>query len=52
MKVRRTLGLCFPGIVYKRSLIELKKAGLSFVVEKVQPIFCENEWVGAGRVDI
>ena len=43
----------FPEVVYKRALIiELKKAGLSFLVEKEQVIFYENEWVGARRVDI
>ena len=53
MKVHRKLGLGFPEIVYKRALtIELKKAGLSFVEEKEQPIFYEEEWVGTGRVDI
>lgn len=53
MKVHRKLGLGFPEVVYKRALIiELKKAGLLFVVEKEQAIFYENEWVGARRVDI
>ncbi len=53
MKVHRKLGLGFPEVVYKRALIiELKKAGLLFMVEKEQAIFYENEWVGARRVDI
>lgn len=35
MKVHRKLGPGFPEIIYKRALIiELKRAGLAFVVEK------------------
>jgi len=53
IKVHRKLGPGFPEIIYKRALIvELKKAGLSYVVEKETDIFYEEEWVGARRVDI
>ena len=53
MKVHTQLGLGFPEVVYKRALIiELKKAGLLFLVEKEQDIFYGNEWVGARRLDI
>ena len=53
MKVHTQLGLGFPELVYKRALvIELKKAGLLFLVEKEQDIFYGNEWVGKRRVDI
>lgn len=53
MKVHRKLGLGFPEIVYQRALIiELKKAEFSFDVEKQQPIFYDDQWVGARRIDI
>ena len=53
MKVHRKLGPGFPEIIYKRALIiELKKAGLLFVVEKEQEIFYEDECIGARRVDV
>ncbi len=53
MKVHRKLGPGFPEIIYKRALIiELKRAGLSFVVEKEQEIFYDEESIGARRVDI
>jgi len=53
MKVHRKLGPGFLEIIYKRALIiELKKAGLSFVVESEQEIFYDEECIGARRVDI
>jgi GxxExxY protein len=53
MKVHTLLGLGFPEVVCKRALIiELKKAGLLFLVEKEQDIFYGDEWVGTRRVDI
>ena len=53
MKVHRKLGPGFPEIIYKRALvIELKRAGLAFVVEKEKDIFYDEECIGARRVDI
>lgn len=53
MKVHRKLGPGFPEIIYKRALIiELKKAGLNFVVEKETEIFYDEKSIGSRRVDI
>lgn len=52
MKVHSKIGLGFPEKVYQRALaIELRKAGISFVLEKPQDVFYDNEWVGTRRVD-
>ncbi len=52
MKVHSKIGLGFPEKVYQRALaIELRKAGINFVLEKAQDVFYDNEWVGTRRVD-
>ena len=52
MKVHRKLGLGFPEKVYQRALaLEFKKENIQFQYECSRPVYYDNEWVGARRVD-
>jgi GxxExxY protein len=53
MRVHNQVGCGFQEIIYQRSLaIELKKAGISCVLEFEMPIYYDEERVGSRRVDI
>jgi GxxExxY protein len=53
MKVHRTLGCGFVESLYRKALvIELRKAGVSFEIHPVLPVFYDGEEIGTFQADI
>jgi len=52
MTVHQTLGNGFPEIIYQRALaLEMRLAGIRFLMEYEMPVYYREEKIGARRVD-